>query len=242
MKAVILCGGLGTRLAEETQIKPKPMVEVGEHPILWHIMKHYAHYGHKEFILALGYKGDVIRDYFLNFYNYNRNFSVDLSNGDVEICGKEHNVDWKVTLVETGDNSMTGFRTKLAGKFVDDDYFMLTYGDAVADVNLEELVAFAKNGDATLLGRAPLSEREEKAKMLIAHGNADPFIPREIVTKFQDTLDKAGADWNMITYGNVLHSFTNPKSDTRGMNALKYDKNADQQSWNAMLSFFNEIF
>ncbi|MGQ7868392.1 sugar phosphate nucleotidyltransferase [Sunxiuqinia sp. sy24] len=160
MKTIILCGGMGTRLREETEYKPKPMVEVGEHPILWHIMKHYAHYGHNEFILALGYKGDVIRDYFLNFYNYNRNFSVDLSNGDIEIHGKDHDVDWKVTLVETGDNSMTGFRTKLAGKFVDDDYFMLTYGDAVADINIEELIAFAKKNDSigTVTGVFPPSK------------------------------------------------------------------------------------
>ena len=148
MKVIILCGGMGTRLKEETEYKPKPMVEVGGKPILWHIMKHYAHYGYKEFVLALGYKGDVIRDYFLNFYNYNSDFTVDLAhNGNVEIhnaCIKE---DWKITLAETGDNSMTGYRTKLAGKYITEDRFMLTYGDAVANVDIHKLVAFHKNMD-----------------------------------------------------------------------------------------------
>jgi len=102
------------------------------------------------------------------------------------------------------------------------------------------------NGIVSFHGSLPIAEPSSfgkiKAKMLIAHGNADPFIAREIVTKFQDTLDKAGAEWNMITYGNVKHSFTNPRSDTRGMDALKYDEQADKQSWKAMLAFFNEIF
>ncbi|MCB9302677.1 MAG: NTP transferase domain-containing protein [Lewinellaceae bacterium] len=144
MKTIILCGGLGTRLREETEYKPKPMVEIGGKPILWHIMKHFSHFGYNEFVLALGYKGDVIRDYFLNYYKYNRDVTVDLSNGNFEIHSEEFQEDWKVTLAETGDQSMTGFRTKLAGKYIDEPYFMLTYGDAVADVNIEELVAFAK--------------------------------------------------------------------------------------------------
>jgi glucose-1-phosphate cytidylyltransferase len=143
MKVIILCGGMGTRLREETEYKPKPMVEIGGKPILWHIMKHYAHYGHKEFVLALGYKGDVIRNYFLNFYNYNSDFTVDLSNnGRVEIHNAYIKEDWKVTLVETGDDSMTGYRTKLCGKYITEDRFMLTYGDAVSNVNIKELLTF----------------------------------------------------------------------------------------------------
>jgi glucose-1-phosphate cytidylyltransferase len=159
MKTIILCGGMGSRLREETEYKPKPMVEIGGKPILWHIMKHYSHYGFNEFVLALGYKGDVIRDYFLNFYNYNRDFTVDLSCGKVEIHGDKNATDWKITLVETGDNSMTGFRTKLAGKYIDDDYFMLTYGDAVTNVDLHKLIAFAKekNTIGTVTGVYPPS-------------------------------------------------------------------------------------
>ena len=169
MKTIILCGGMGTRLREETEYKPKPMVEIGGKPILWHIMKHYSHYGFNEFVLALGYKGDVIRDYFLNYYKYNRDFRVDLSNGDVEIYGEKDENDWKVTLAETGDHSMTGYRTKLAGKYIDEDYFMLTYGDAVADVNIRELVRFAKESDTigTVTGVYPASRFGD----LVTNGN-----------------------------------------------------------------------
>ncbi len=159
MKVIILCGGMGTRLREETEYKPKPMVEIGGRPILWHIMKHYSYYGFNEFVLALGYKGDVIRDYFLNYYKYNRDFTVDLSNGDVHIENEGSKNNWKVTLVETGDNSMTGYRTKLAGKYITEDRFMLTYGDAVATVNLRALVDFHKQKDTigTVTGVYPPS-------------------------------------------------------------------------------------
>ncbi|MFZ5940823.1 MAG: sugar phosphate nucleotidyltransferase [Bacteroidota bacterium] len=149
MKTIILCGGMGTRLREETEYKPKPMVEIGGRPILWHIMKHYAFYGHNEFILALGYKGDIIRDYFLNYYKYNRDFTVDLSTGDIRIENEGSRDDWKVTLVETGDDSMTGYRTRLAGKYIDDDRFMLTYGDAVSNVDLHALVKFSMEAGTT---------------------------------------------------------------------------------------------
>lgn len=159
MKVIILCGGMGTRLREETEYKPKPMVEIGGRPILWHIMKHYSFYGFNDFILALGYKGDVIRDYFLNYYKYNRDFTVDLSDGSVKIENEGSKNNWKVTLVETGDESMTGYRTKLAGKYIDDDRFMLTYGDAVATVDIKALVEFnkTKNTIGTVTGVYPPS-------------------------------------------------------------------------------------
>jgi len=160
MKVIILCGGHGMRLREETEYKPKPMVEIGGKPILWHIMKHYATYGFKEFILALGYKGNYIRDYFINYYKYNSDFTVDLSdNGKIDVHNGAIDDDWKITLVETGKGSMTGFRTKLAGKYVDDDRFMLTYGDAVSDVNLQQLLEFNKQQDSigTVTGVFPPS-------------------------------------------------------------------------------------
>jgi len=160
MKVIILCGGMGTRLREETEYKPKPMVEIGGKPILWHIMKHYAHFGFKEFILALGYKGDLIRNYFINYYKYNSDFTVDLSNnGSIEIHNGAIEDDWKVTLVETGDDSMTGYRTKLAGKYITEDRFMLTYGDAVSNVNITDLIKFHKtmNTIGTVTGVFPPS-------------------------------------------------------------------------------------
>lgn len=160
MKVIILCGGMGTRLREETEYKPKPMVEIGGKPILWHIMKIYAHYGYKEFILALGYKGDVIRNYFLNYYTYNNDFTVQLGNKESIIVHNNHNEqDWKVTLTETGDESMTGYRVKLAGKYITEDNFMLTYGDAVADINIKKLVDFhnKQNTIGTVTGVYPPS-------------------------------------------------------------------------------------
>ncbi len=143
MKVIILCGGMGTRLHEETEYKPKPMVEIGGKPILWHIMKHYAHYGYNEFILALGYKGNVIRDYFLNFFKYNTDLTVNLADHDsIQIHDSNMSEDWKVTLVDTGLNSMTGHRTLLCKKYIQEDRFMLTYGDAVSNVNIPVLVDF----------------------------------------------------------------------------------------------------
>lgn len=159
MKVIILCGGKGMRLREETEYKPKPMVEIGGKPILWHIMKHYAFYGYKEFILALGYKGDIIRDFFLNYYKYNSDFTVNLANGDVDIHNGLGMDDWKVTLVETGDESMTGYRTKLAGKYITEDRFMLTYADAVSNIDIKDLVNFHKkqNTIGTVTGVYPAS-------------------------------------------------------------------------------------
>jgi glucose-1-phosphate cytidylyltransferase len=160
MKVIILCGGMGTRLREETEYKPKPMVEIGGKPILWHIMKHYSHYGYNEFVIALGYRGNFIRDYFLNYFIYNNNFTVDLENkGEVDIHGGEVNERWKVTLVETGAESMTGYRVKLCGKYINEERFMLTYGDAVSNVNIEKLVTFHKDQDSigTVTGVYPPS-------------------------------------------------------------------------------------
>ncbi len=160
MKVIILCGGQGTRLREETEYKPKPMVEIGGKPILWHIMKMYSHYGYKEFVLALGYKGDVIRDYFINYKFYNNDFTIKLGNeGNVIFHTNNEEKEWKVTLVETGVESMTGYRTKLCEKYIHEDNFMLTYGDAVSNVNINELVEFHRkqNTIGTLTGVFPPS-------------------------------------------------------------------------------------
>jgi glucose-1-phosphate cytidylyltransferase len=141
MKVVILCGGLGTRLREETEIRPKPLVNIGEHPLLWHLMKIYASHGFKEFVLALGYKGDVIKDYFLNYRNRASSLTVKLDSDDVVVrdSGCE---DWTVHLLDTGLHTQTGGRVKRTAPMIGNETFMLTYGDGVANVDLKRLLAY----------------------------------------------------------------------------------------------------
>ncbi len=145
MKVVILAGGLGTRLSEETTLKPKPMVEIGGKPILWHIMNIYAASGLTEFIIALGYKGEFIKEYFLNFYAINNNITIDLATGETTIHdGKQPN--WKIHLVDTGFHTKTGGRLKRLKNWLGkDETFMLTYGDGVADIDLQALIEFHKS-------------------------------------------------------------------------------------------------
>ena len=143
MKVVILCGGMGTRLREETEYRPKPMVEIGGRPILWHIMKIYAHYGFNEFILCLGYKGWIIKEYFLNYAMMHSDFTVEIGKrNDIRFHNDQAEAGWQVTLAETGLNAMTGARVKRTEKYIDGETFMLTYGDGVADVNLLDLLDF----------------------------------------------------------------------------------------------------
>ncbi len=142
MKTVILCGGFGTRLSEETTLKPKPMVEVGMRPILWHIMKTYAHFGYQDFVLALGYKGHVIKDYFLNYHTLASDLTVNLGQGQVDWIDSTAE-DWKVTMVETGYNTLTGGRLhRLEPLLRPHGTFMLTYGDGVSNIDINDLVRF----------------------------------------------------------------------------------------------------
>lgn len=144
MKAVILAGGLGTRLSEETSLKPKPMVNIGEKPILWHIMKTYAHYGINEFVICLGYKGYVIKEYFINYYRHMADITVDLEHDGLEVH-RNYAEPWKVTLVNTGEKTMTGGRLARVKPYIqDEEAFCLTYGDGIADVNIRDLVEFHK--------------------------------------------------------------------------------------------------
>lgn len=151
---------MGTRLREETEYKPKPMVEIGDRPILWHIMKMYAYYGYKDFVLALGYKGNIIRDYFLNYHFYNNDFTVNLgSRNNIKVHSNNDEHEWNVTLVETGENSMTGYRVKICKKYIDEPYFFLTYGDAVSNINIKKLAEFhlRQNTTGTVTGVFPPS-------------------------------------------------------------------------------------
>lgn len=144
MRVVILAGGLGTRLAEETEVKPKPMVEIGGRPILWHIIKNYASYGFKEFFIALGYKGEVIKRYFLDYYTLNGSMTLNLSDGDVQVHKKECE-DWTIHLMDTGLNALTGGRVKRLETWLKGETFMVTYGDGVSDININDLIQFHRS-------------------------------------------------------------------------------------------------
>ena len=150
MMVVILCGGIGTRLKEETESKPKPMIEIGGKPILWHIMKIFSAYAFKDFILCLGYKGETIKNYFYHYEIVNNDFTVELGNHKhVEIHSPYNEKGWRVTLADTGEAALKGSRIKKIEKYIDDDIFMLTYGDGVADINLNELLSFHKSHGRT---------------------------------------------------------------------------------------------
>ena len=151
MKVVILCGGLGTRLREETEYRPKPMVPVGNRPILWHIMKHYAAHGHKEFILCLGYKGDVIKDYFRNYHWNTSDVTLKLgAHPAINYHTTHDEEDWTVTMIDTGEKTMTGGRLKRVLDFIPEDEFLLTYGDGVSNVDIGALAAHHRKNKATV--------------------------------------------------------------------------------------------
>ena len=144
MKVLILAGGYGTRISEESDVRPKPMIEIGGKPILWHIMKHYSSYGFNEFVILLGYKSYVIKEYFANYYLHNSDVTIDTANQKLEIHNN-YSENWKITLIDTGLDTMTGGRVKRAKNFIANQPFFLTYGDGVSDVNIQNLLDFHKS-------------------------------------------------------------------------------------------------
>jgi len=162
MKVVILCGGRGTRLREETEYKPKPLVLIGGKPILWHIMKHFSHYGYNDFVLCLGYKGEMIKDYFLKLRESLSDFTLDFNyyRPRTILHSKKHEEKWRVTFADTGENTMTGGRIARIKKYIDGQNFFLTYGDSVADIDLKKLYNFHKSKGkiATVTGIKPRTE------------------------------------------------------------------------------------
>lgn len=172
MKVVLLAGGFGTRISEESQYKPKPMVEIGGKPILWHIMKEYAYYGYDEFIICAGYKQHVIKDWFADYYLHNSDVTFDFTNGKSDMIVHESHVEpWKVTVADTGLHTMTGGRIKRIQKYIGDEPFLMTYGDAVCDVDISELVSFHQSHGriATLTA---VTQEQQKGILDIGGDNA----------------------------------------------------------------------
>ena len=177
-KVVILCGGMGTRLREETEFKPKPLVHIGKYPILWHIMKHYSNYGYNDFVLCLGYKGDMIKEYFLNYEWRINDFTLSLGKEKkIPINHTNTEENWNITFVDTGDNTQTGGRIKKIQKYITEENFLATYGDGVSNIDIDKLVSFhlKKGKVGTITGVHPWS------KYGTVHTNKD-----EIVSRFKE--------------------------------------------------------
>ena len=243
MKVVILAGGLGTRLSEETSIKPKPMVEIGGKPILWHIMKTYSEYGFDEFVILLGYKGYYIKEYFANYFLHQSNVMVDLSSGHMEIHNSSSE-SWKVTLVDTGVESMTGGRIKRAQEFIGNESFMLTYGDGVANIDLNRLLEFhdshgmaltmtsaqpdGRFGALEIDGSNKVKAFKEKPKgdgswinagYFVCSPKIFDYIVKGDLTIFeQDPLQDLAKDGEVFTYKH--HDFWMPMDTLRDKNIL----------------------
>jgi len=256
MKVAILAGGLGTRLSEETTVKPKPMVEIGGRPILWHIMKIYAAYGFKEFVVALGYRGDLIKDYFINYHYRSHNLTVQLKNGEISVHEGDGE-DWTVHLLDTGADTNTGGRVKRIAEFIGNETFMLTYGDGVSNINIPKLIEFhrAQKRLATLTAVRPPARfgqmilddgkvMEFKEKPQIGEGwiNGGFFVLQPEVVNYIDgdqtawefeSLEKIAADGQLAAYQH--EDFWQSMDTLRDVNLLEKlwrEGNAPWKLWN----------
>lgn len=258
MKVLLLAGGFGTRLSEETELRPKPMVEIGGKPILWHIMKIYSQYGFNEFVVLLGYKGYFIKEYFANYFLHQSNVTIDLSNNSMEIH-KNTAEPWKITLLDTGLNTMTGGRVKRAQDFVGEEDFMLTYGDGVGDINIKELVDYHKSHGKFMTMTSVQPEGRFGTMDINDHNQVTSFLekPKEggswinagffvcnhkvfdYITEGDPTiferapLENLAKDGQLMTY---KHSgFWKPMDtlrDKRSLEAMLQEGNAPWKTWN----------
>ena len=254
MKVLLLAGGFGTRLSEETDIRPKPMVEIGGKPILWHIMKIYSHYGFNDFIVLLGYKGYYIKEYFANYFLHQSDVTIDLKENKIEVLNSSSE-PWRVTLLDTGLESMTGGRIKRAQKFIGDEPFLLTYGDGVADIDITKLVAFhASHGKAITMTSAQPDGRfgaldigesdcvnafKEKPKGDGSWINAGFFVCEPKVFDYilegdvsvfeQEPLQKMALEGEIFTYKH--HGFWMPMDTLRDKHKLNELWNTNKASW-----------
>lgn len=257
MKVLLLAGGFGTRLSEETDIRPKPMVEIGGRPILWHIMKIYSHYGFNDFVVLLGYKGYYIKEYFANYFLHRSDVTIDLCNNKMEILNNSSE-PWKVTLLDTGLNSMTGARIKKAHKFIGNEPFMLTYGDGVSDIDINKLIEFHRShgksvtmtsaqpdgrfGALNLAGNNQVLEFKEKPKGDGSWINAGFFVcePRvfEYIGDGDDIVFEQAPLMNLAKDGEIYaykhNGFWMPMDTLRDkikLNEMWNNKNAPWKVW-----------
>lgn len=256
MKVLLLAGGLGSRISEESELKPKPMIEIGGKPILWHIMKIYSHYGFNEFIILLGYKGYVIKEYFANYFLHQSDVTIDIGNNKVDILNNNAE-PWKITLLDTGTETMTGGRILKAKKYINNETFLLTYGDGVSDVNLAELVSFHKKhggsitmtsvqpegrfGALTISDDCKVEEFIEKPKGDGAWINGGFFVCEPDVMNYigndqsvfeREPLEKLAADKKLYTYKH--YGFWKPMDtlrDKKQLEELIVKQNAPWIKW-----------
>ena len=180
MKVVILAGGFGTRISEESQYKPKPMIEIGGMPILWHIMKEYSYYGYNEFIICAGYKQQYVKEWFANYFLYTSDVTFNFANGNEMIIHEQHSEPWKVTVVDTGLNTMTGGRVKRIQKYIGDEPFMLTYGDGVCDIDISKLVEFHKSHGKLATLTAVIQEQQKGVLDIKENGAVRSFREKQV--------------------------------------------------------------
>jgi len=254
MKVVLLAGGLGSRLSEETSLRPKPMVEIGGKPILWHIMKIYSHYGYNEFVICLGYKGYVIKEYFANYFLHQSDVTIDMVGNKMEIHSSDAE-PWKVTLVDTGVHSMTGGRIKRAAKYLNNEPFLLTYGDGVGDVNIKELVAFHQQHKKLLTVTAvqpsgrfgALNLNEEQTQVLsfeekprgdgawinggffVCEPGVIDYIDEDLTTWEREPMESIARDGQLTAFKH--EGFWKPMDTLRDKNELELDWVENKAQW-----------
>jgi len=253
MKVVILAGGLGTRLSEETVLKPKPMVEVGEMPILWHIMKIYSSYGYNDFIICLGYKGYVIKEYFANYFLHKSNVTIGLKNNTINVHESTAE-DWNITLIDTGAETLTGGRVKRIKPYVNNETFMLTYGDGVGNVKIDELVAFHKQhgGKCTVTSAQPsgrfgalniddnnkVTSFQEKPKgdgawinagFFVCEPSVFDYIEGDHTTWEREPMEKLASEGEMHTFKHA--GFWKPMDTLRDKHELESDWTSGNAKW-----------
>jgi len=216
MKAVILAGGFGTRIAEESDSKPKPMVEVGAYPLLWHIMKIYSHHGINDFVICLGYKGYVIKEFFSNYYHHMSDMKIDLKTGEHEILNNQSE-DWRITLVDTGSETMTGGRLKRISDYLDNETFCLTYGDGLSDIDITAELAFHREHGklATIAavqppGRFGVLNLDDQSKTMLSDYIADfPAVENRPLHLRLHTLYGLGTPSPFMFLGQIYRALLN---------------------------------